>query len=86
MGYRNSAHARNQILADLEDIKCSIITLQSITDSLFSVVNVEKSDSCLIVDTHNTTNRDYFTVGECVRFLFTSCDGSLNERVSAANE
>ncbi len=31
-------------------------------------------------------NRDYFTVGECVRFLFTSCDGSLNERVSAANE
>ena len=25
-------------------------------------------------------------VGECVRFLFTSCEGSLNERVSAANE
>ena len=24
-------------------------------------------------------------VGECVRFLFTSCEGSLNERVSAAN-
>ena len=23
-------------------------------------------------------------VGECVRFLFTSCEGSLNERVSAA--
>ena len=21
-------------------------------------------------------------VGECVRFLFTSCEGSLNERVS----
>ena len=34
-------------------------------------------------------NRDYFMVGECVRFLFTSCEGSLNERVSAgcaANE
>ena len=30
--------------------------------------------------------RDYFMVGECVRFLFTSCEGSLNERVSAANE
>ena len=29
---------------------------------------------------------DYFMVGECVRFLFTSCEGSLNERVSAANE
>ena len=28
---------------------------------------------------------DYFMVGECVRFLFTSCEGSLNERVSAAN-
>ena len=31
-------------------------------------------------------NRDYFMVGECVRFLFTSCERSLNERVSAANE
>ena len=31
-------------------------------------------------------NRDYFMVGECVRFLFTSCEGSLDERVSAANE
>ena len=31
-------------------------------------------------------HRDYFIVGECVRFLFTSCEGSLNERVSAANE
>ena len=31
-------------------------------------------------------NRDYFMVGECIRFLFTSCEGSLNERVSAANE
>ena len=30
--------------------------------------------------------RDYFMVDECVRFLFTSCEGSLNERVSAANE
>ena len=30
--------------------------------------------------------RDYFMVGECVRFLLTSCEGSLNERVSAANE
>ena len=30
--------------------------------------------------------RDYFMVGECVRFLFTSCEGSLNERVSTANE
>ena len=27
-------------------------------------------------------NRDYFMVGECVRFLFTSCEGSLNERVA----
>ena len=34
----------------------------------------------------NFENRDYFMVGECVRFLFTSCEGSLNERVSAANE
>ena len=32
------------------------------------------------------THRDYFMVGECVRFLFTSCEGSLNERISAANE
>ena len=31
-------------------------------------------------------NKDYFMVGEYVRFLFTSCEGSLNERVSAANE
>ena len=28
--------------------------------------------------------RDYFMVGECIRFLFTSCEGSLNERVSLA--
>ena len=28
--------------------------------------------------------RDYFMVGECVRFLFTSCEGLLNERVSLA--
>ena len=34
----------------------------------------------------NEIHRDYFMVGECVRFLFTSCEGSLNERVSAANE
>ena len=34
----------------------------------------------------NSINRDCFMVGECVRFLFTSCEGSLNERVSAANE
>ena len=34
----------------------------------------------------HAVNRDYFMVGECVRFLFTSCEGSLNERVSAANE
>ena len=30
--------------------------------------------------------RDYLMVGECVRFLFTSCEGSLDERVSAVNE
>ena len=35
---------------------------------------------------HGIVYRDYFMVGECVRFLFTSCEGSLNERVSAANE
>ena len=40
---------------------------------------VVKLDSCL-------RYRDYFMVGECVRLLFTSCEGSLNERVSAANE
>ena len=34
----------------------------------------------------NTVHRDYFMVGECVRFLFTSCERLLNERVSAANE
>ena len=27
-------------------------------------------------------NRDYFMVGECVRFLSTSCEGSLDGRVS----
>ena len=31
-------------------------------------------------------HREYFMVGECVRFLFTSCERSLNEQVSAANE
>ena len=36
--------------------------------------------------TRYSRNRDYFMVGECVRCLFTSCEGSLNERVSAANE
>ena len=40
----------------------------------------------LINDDTHELNRDYFMVGECVRFLFTSCEGSLNERVSAANE
>ena len=38
------------------------------------------------VNKHYRLYRDYFMVGECVRFLFTSCEGSLNERVSAANE
>ena len=37
-------------------------------------------------DHQHVRYRDYFMVGECVRFLFTSCEGSLNERVSAANE
>ena len=31
-------------------------------------------------------NRDYCMVGECVRFLCTSCERLLNERVTAANE
>ena len=31
-------------------------------------------------------NRDYFMVGECVRFLFTSCERLLSERLSALNE
>ena len=30
--------------------------------------------------------RDYFTVGEYLRFLFTSCDGLPKKRVSAAKE
>ena len=33
-----------------------------------------------------TIYRDYFMVGECIRFLITSCEESLDERVSAANE
>ena len=43
---------------------------------------------CALVTKASTkiSNRDYFMAGECVRFLFTSCEGSLNERVSAANE
>ena len=40
--------SRNQILTDLQDIKSSVATLQSITHSLLSVINVEKSDSPLI--------------------------------------
>ena len=39
-----------------------------------------------LVNNEKKKYRDYFMVGECVRFLFTSCKGSLSERVSAANE
>ena len=54
------------------------------------LVNILVSDLCCCtisktIFTHNGY-RDYFMVGEYVRFLFTSCEGSLNERVSAANE
>ena len=35
---------------------------------------------------YQADQREYIAVGECVQFLFTSCEGSLNERVSAANE
>ena len=46
------------------------------------VKNITKGLHCFIIK----INRDYFMVGECVRFLLTSCEGSLDERVSAANE
>ena len=84
--------SRNQILTDLEDIKCSIITLQSITDSLFSVVNVEKSCSCLIVETHNTTknngnpNRDEsLIISECQRIENPLEDLCFNSTTHDAN-
>ena len=44
----------------------------------------ELSSGAPLQATVGTVYRDYFMVGECVRFLFTSCEGSLNERVSLA--
>ena len=41
--------SRDQMLTDLQDIKSSVATLQSITDSVLSVINVEESDPSLIV-------------------------------------
>ena len=35
---------------------------------------VEKN---IYVEKNMLENKDYFLVGECVRFLFTSCEGSL---------
>ena len=35
---------------------------------------------------HYYINRNYFMVGECVRFLFTSCEGSFNKRTSERSE
>ena len=46
-------------------------------------INTSSVDSA--VKSTRNMYRDYFMVGECVRFLFTSCERSLNERVSAAN-
>ena len=40
----------------------------------------------LLMALHSGIYRDYFMAGECVRFLFMSCERLLNERVSAANE
>ena len=41
--------SRDQMLTDLQDIKSSVATLQSITDSLQSVINVDESDPTRIV-------------------------------------
>ena len=52
----------------------------------FRGLKLEIQQSYLIYNISSIINRDYFMVGECVRFLFTSSERSLNERVSAANE
>ena len=41
---------------------------------------------CKYIINKRYITRDFLIVGECVRFLFTTCEGSLDERVSAANE
>ena len=56
---------------------CTFYSVSLKTKAVFKVIWMQIMDR---------VNRDYFMVGKCVRFLFTSCEGSLNERVSAANE
>ena len=48
------------------------LNVQSVSLSIYIIILFHLSNGF--------TNRDYFMVGECVRFLFTSCEGSLNER------
>ena len=48
--------------------------------------NLGKRISTVLGQVEHGGNTDYFMVGECVRFLSTSCEGSLDGRVSAANK
>ena len=56
--------SRDQMLTDLQDIKSSVATLQSITDSVLSVINVEESDPSLILRSLAMLKNNASSMGE----------------------
>ena len=56
--------SRDQMLTDLQDIKSNVATLQSITDSVPSVINAEESDPSLIVRSLAMPKNNASSMGE----------------------
>ena len=73
------------LLKNVGNLNCCLFVV-SLQFSGLMCVNQPRLRLVCINQPRECIYRDYFMVGECVRFLFTSCEGSLNERVSAANE
>ena len=60
--------------------------MQELSKGHFTVMDGSKADSNLVlIQTFLLYygNRDYFMVGECVRFLFTSCEESKTHSFAA---
>ena len=61
--------------------RCIVGRIHGLNNMKNMMVDLISNDTSII--SFHTIHRDYFMVGW---FLFTSCERSLDERVSAANE